>query len=409
MGKRRGRGEGGLFQRADGKWIAKVSAGFGKDGRRKVVRRYAVSKREALKLLEELKLKHVAGHLVSSSPVTVSQLLTIWYRDVKADQVERHTLNGYQTITGSHIDPILGSSVVQKLTPNSIFAWLRTLSEAKVGKPSTSRALTLLRQALDHAVVLGLISANPAQKIKGPKISRKTRLTLGYEEIRRYFSLVEDDRLGTIAVLAIATTMREGELLGLQWSDVDWEAKAIFARHALKRGKESDKAGEHFNGYYLGTISKSSASRRRIDLPDFAMKALEIHRKRMMAEGHGSKYVFCTMSGTPVNPSNLRNRFHYPIVARLQLEDAGMSKATITDALGPSVTARTLKTLGLKVITFHDLRHSAATLMLSLGVHPKVAQERLGHSTYKMTMDLYSHAIASMQKEAADKINDRFQ
>jgi integrase len=131
--------------------------------------------------------------------------------------------------------------------------------------------------------------------------------------------------------------------------------------------------------YELGE-PKTERSKRTIVLPAFVLTVLQDHRKRVMAEGHGSTFVFCSTTGTPINPTNLLRRFHYP----------------------------TLEKAKLPRITLHDLRHTAATLLARMGVHPKVAQDRLGHSTMKLTLELYTHADLEQQREAAAKLDERF-
>ena len=125
------------------------------------------------------------------------------------------------------------------------------------------------------------------------------------------------------------------------------------------------------------TEPKTDKGRRRVDLPAFAVAALREHRKRMLAEGHPGPLVFCDSEGKPIRKSNLLRRSFFPL----------------------------LKEAKVPRIRFHDLRHTAATLLLSQGVHPKIVQERLGHSQISLTLDTYSHVLPSMQKEAAAKLD----
>jgi integrase len=217
--------------------------------------------------------------------------------------------------------------------------------------------------------------------VKRPKGTVAERQALSAEQIEDYVKAVLDERLAALFILALFTTMREGEILGLQWSDVDLAARAIAVKHAWKkqRGAIDPETGKQRYTYGLGT-TKTPKSRRRILLPQIVMDSLQIHRKRMMLEGHGSTFVFVGRRGKPIGPTNLRTRLHYPIIERAMLPK----------------------------VTFHDLRHSAATVMLELGVHPKIAQERLGHSSSRITMDRYSHALPTMQQSAVDAIDARF-
>jgi integrase len=171
--------------------------------------------------------------------------------------------------------------------------------------------------------------------------------------------------------------MRRGELLALRWDDIDFKQSLVSVHRTMTR----------VGGYgYVEGEPKTRSSRRRIVLPDVALEALKIHRvlQGQVQVEVGDTWqdkglVFCDGSGGFFSPDMVHRRF-----------------------------SKLLGEIGLPHMRFHDLRHSAATILLVAGVHPKVVQERLGHSTVAMTMDIYSHVLPSMQKEAAGKIDDLF-
>jgi integrase len=166
----------------------------------------------------------------------------------------------------------------------------------------------------------------------------------------------------------VATGLRLGELFALQWSDVDLEDGAVTVRHTLAELKGILRLAE----------PKTAKRRRRVELPDMAVAALLTHRRRMLTEGHAAvPWVFCNQHGGPLRRSHFHRQDFKPL----------------------------LKRAGLPDIRFHDLRHTSATLLLSAGVHPKIVQERLGHSQISMTMDTYSHVMKGMDKQAASKLN----
>lgn len=223
----------------------------------------------------------------------------------------------------------------------------------------------MLSRSVETCLLDGLIPRNVCEAVKPPKVERKEITPLDREQAKVLLDAASGDRLKALYVLAIHTGMRQGELLGLKWDDVDLERGVLRLRRALVR--EGGKVT-------LGDL-KTPKSRRSIRLTRVAADALRAHLERQLEEMErmGSLYepgglVFATETGTLTNPSNLRNRSFKPL----------------------------LKKAGLPSICFHDLRHTCATLLLSQGTHPKLVQELLGHATIAMTLDTYSHFLPSM-------------
>ncbi len=211
---------------------------------------------------------------------------------------------------------------------------------------------------------------NIRDAVNPPKVERKEIDPLDREQAKALLEVANGNRLEALYVLAVHTGMREGELLGLKWEDVDFECDVLRLRHGLVR--EGSKTT-------LGDL-KTPKSRRSIRLTRAAVDGLRNHLERQLEELErmGFLYqpgglVFATEAGTPINPSNLRNRSFKPL----------------------------LKRAGLPNICFHDLRHTCATLLLSQGTHPKLVQELPGHATIAMTLDTYSHFLPSMGEQTA--------
>ena len=207
--------------------------------------------------------------------------------------------------------------------------------------------------------------------------------TLDAAQVRLLLAEAKGDRLEALYVLAVSTGMRQGELLGLQWEDIDLDRGTVQIRHQLH-----ELAGQH-----ALVEPKTAKSRRRVDLPALAVVALMEHRERMRTQGFsvGEGYVFTDTKGGPLRKSNLLRRSFVPLLDLRNTREALRTQDVAEDAL-PKPLPR---------IRFHDLRHTAATLHLASGTHPKVVQEMLGHSTISMTLDTYSHTVPSMQREAA--------
>ena len=222
-----------------------------------------------------------------------------------------------------------------------------------------------------------LIPHNVTEAVKAPTPTPKEMHPLSAEEARRLLEAACADRLEALYVLAVTTGMRRGELLGLKWSDVDLKNATVSVRRTLTRTG---------NGKHLALGDpKNKKSRRTIRLTSHAVEALREHLEKQLREMevlgdcyHDEGLVFTTKIGTPINPSNLRQRSLAPL----------------------------LKRAGLPHIRFHDLRHTCATLLFSKSVHPKFVQELLGHASIAITLDTYSHVLPSMGDQTARAMQD---
>lgn len=229
-----------------------------------------------------------------------------------------------------------------------------------------------LRRALNHAVRGNILARNPVVGTEPPRVTRPEIVPMTPEQAQAILDAVQGHRWAAIYMLALYTGMRCGELLGLRWQDVDAESRSLRVTQHLQR--------------VLGHLSiaepKMPQSRRTIPLADEVVLALREHRRRQLEDrlragdlGQDTGLVFTTQVGTPIDPRHLLRHWY------------GVRCA-----------------VGLPKARFHDLRHGAATLLLAQNVHPKLAQELLGHSRVSITLDLYSHTIPAQQREAIEKL-----
>jgi integrase len=258
-----------------------------------------------------------------------------------------------------HIDPVLGKSRLDGLSALRLQSFYRTKLDSGLSPRAVQIIHATLHKALRQAVRWQLIPRNVAESVEPPKANEKEIEPLDEEQVRGLLKAVERDELEALYVLAITTGMRSGELLGLKWEDVDFRAGTLRVNRTVFNGRVN--------------APKTSKSRRSIRLSRSALVALKNH-------GRTSEWVFCTSVGTPISVHNLHNRSWKPL----------------------------LKKAGLLHKRFHDLRHTCATLLLTKGVHPKVVQELLGHSSISVTLDTYSHVLPNMQGPAADAMDDLF-
>ena len=369
MKRRRGRGEGGVYQRADGQWCASLTTGYDDVGRRRRRVVYGATKAEVLEKLAKLQGDSALGLLVAPQRITVKEFLDRWLADVAKPAVRPRTYQIYEWAIRKHVIHRIGGTSLQKLTPIHLQGWFTSMAADGVSARTQQIVFTPLRRALKQAVRWGLLRHNPCDGVERPRAPRPQFTALDVKQVASLLKAAKSDRLYALYVLAVTTGLRQGELLGLQWTDIDLKAARLSVNHILEEAttKGSPRLAE----------PKTPTSRRRIDLPKLAVAALQQHRRRMLAGGHVGGYVFCDTDGGPIRKSNLTRRSFKPLLMAANLPD----------------------------IRFHDLRHTAATLLLAQEVHPKVVQERLGHAQINITLDTYSHVLPSMQKEATARLD----
>jgi integrase len=305
------------------------------------------------------------GLIFDAESLTVGDYLERWLMACVRGTVRPSTFEVHKHMIRPHIVPALGRLRLRDLNPAHVRSLYREKLDSGLSAATVRKMHSVLRKALKQAVLDGLVPRNVCEAVTPPKVERKEINPLDHEQAKALLEEASGDRLEALYVLALHTGMREGELLGLKWEDVDLERSVLRLRHGLIR--EGGKTA-------LGDL-KTPKSRRSIRLTRAAADALRSHLEHQLGEMEhmGSLYqpgglVFATKTGTLINPSNLRNRSFKPL----------------------------LKRAGLREICFHGLRHTCATLLLSQGTHPKLVQELLGHATVAMTLDTYSHFLPSM-------------
>jgi integrase len=366
--KRRGNGEGSIYQRSDGRWCATYNAGYTAEGKRRRKTIFASSQEAVIDKLHKVMNEITAGTAVNPQKITVGEFLDRWLTGSARMTVKPTTYVNYSGIIKNYIKPHLGGVPLTKLAVIHVQGLYAAMAQANKSAETIRLAHAVLRRALKQAVRWRLVPYNVCADVDRPRVVKTDITPLDCKQVASLLKAAADDRLGAIFTLAIATGMRLGELFGLHWSDVDFEGKTIMVRHTLTE----------LSGQLFLTEPKTAKGRRCINLPAIAVEALEKHRELMQAEGHADvSWVFCDTQGGPLRRSHFHARTFKPL----------------------------LQAAGLPSIRFHDLRHTSATLLLSAGVHPKVVQERLGHAQISVTLDIYSHVLPTLQLEAADKLD----
>ncbi len=371
MGTRRGRGEGSLFQRADGQWCAILNNGYDADGKRARRTVYGRTKQEAREKLTRLQVSLLGGLATDATRQSIAQFLKHWLEVAVRPSRRETTYLRYADLVRLHINPIVGGIALSKADPRVIQGLYSELANRGASPRTRQLVHAVLHRAFGQAVKWGQLPQNVCDAVEKPRVPKRAMTVWSPNETSRFLEAARSDRLYALYVLALLTALRQGELLGLQWQDIDLKTGALAVRFTLVEIKGALSLSE----------PKTSKGKRRVDLPRLATVALREHRERMMAEGHIGGYVFCDSQGGPLRKSNVVRRSFRPLMQRA----------------------------AVLLIRFHDLRHTAATLLLQQGVHPKVVQERLGHAQIGVTLDTYSHVLPSMQAAAAQRLDTMFE
>ncbi len=360
------RGAGSVYQRKDGRYAAEIKL----DGKTRTF--YGKTEKEAHEKLQQAVYEQKQGTLVTGPQQTLKQYFEYWLENVHKPAVRAVTYVMHQNAIKNHIIPTLGHIKLRSLKPEHVEALYTRMLKEKY-KPGTIHYVhAILSNALGHAVRRGLLAQNICAVVSSPRIPEPDRNALTVEQAHKLMEVVKGHRLEAMLLVAITTGMRKGELLALRWQDINFDGKYLYVHRTAHR----------LPG--LGVVEnepKTKSSRRMINLPQLVLDALKQHSvsQDAMKQKAGSRWksldlVFPNTVGGHQEQAYLRSTF-----------------------------LRLLKEAGLPPIRFHDLRHSAATILLSQGVNVKVVQEILGHSNVSMTLGVYGHVLPGMQGDAMNK------
>jgi integrase len=374
MGKTKSRanGDGDVFPRKNkaGKTTSYRGAYVGPDGKRRYVS--GKTKEEARRALREARANADHGLAFDADNLRVGEYLDRWLSDSVSDTVKATTFERYEQIVRLHLKPTLGRMKLKALTP----AHVRGLYREKLEAGSSARTVryihTTLHKALKQAVMDGLIPRNATEAVKPPQSTREEMRPLTPDQAKHLLQAAHEagDRLEALYVLAIHTGLRQGELLGLKWDDINLKDGSLQVRRTLTMTKDGP----------VFTSPKTTGSRRSVKLTSRATEALTSHLERQLREIDrvGSLWsenglIFASETGDPLDRRAVTALKFKPL----------------------------LKHAGLPEIRFHDLRHTCATLLLTRNVNPKIVSEMLGHATIAITLDTYSHVLPNMRDQAA--------
>jgi integrase len=331
-------------------------------------------KREAEKRLRAILTEIDKGSFIEPGKVILKDYLSQWLRDYVKANLSAKTYERYESIVRVHLVPSLGHIQLFKLRPDHI----QKLYGAKLNDGLAARSVLyihrILHKSFETALKWGLLSRNILDGVDTPKSKRNEMQIWDANEVNRFLETAKNSQYYTLFFTALYTGARRSELLALRWSDVD----LLLCTMSINRGLH------YINKQYIFTEPKSAKSRRVIALSPDSVKVLRDHYDEQAMEKamvdikiQESDLIFTTYDNKPLRPNTVSRAW-----------------ANIT------------KQAGVRVIRFHDARHTHASLMLKQGIHPKIVQERLGHSTIATTLDIYSHVAPGMQEAAAQRFDD---
>ena len=370
--------QGTISRRGKRSWRLKYDLPRNKTGTRRIA--YATvngTRTEAEKELRRLLTALDKGMHVDPSTQTVAEFLQSWLADVAPGAVGEKSLERYASLVRLQINPHLGTMQLQRLRPGDVASWLQALSKTGLAPRTVRHAHGVLRSALAHATAVEALDRNVAAAIRVPKVPRAEIEILDADQITEVLGKLRGHSIFSIAVLAIGTGARRGELAALRWADLDLDAATLRIERAL----------EQTVGLLAVKGTKTKAGCRTISLPRFAVLALRDHRRATLE--------LRLKIGAGALPDD------HPIFG--DLDGNWPSPQRITGRWCDALAAR-----DLPKVTFHSLRHSHASALIAAGLDVVAVSRRLGHSNPALTLSVYSHLFVSKDSEAAAAIDAVF-
>lgn len=358
-------------------WAAVLYLGRGDDGKPKYKWSSHKTRREAEAYVSQTVTVLHGGGEIPNTRIKTGEWLTQWLRDTVAVTTAPKTLSSYKEIVSAHLIPALGMIHLTKLSPATIQAMMQTKLDSGLSPTTARYIVAVLSIALNRAVRLGLLARNPCSLVEKPSKVDNEMHVLNQDETRLFLTTAQakDGEYYALFLTAVMTGMRQGELLGLRWSDIDLEKGVARITQIMQRLGDT----------VVFKAPKTPRSRRTIPLAETVTSALRklkaaVNERRLLFGPDYSSHdlVFCQPNGNPLHAGNLSQR----------------------------VMPRILKAAKLQRMPFHALRHCHASLLLAQGVNPKIVSERLGHSAIGITLQTYSALLPGIQERAINELDD---
>ncbi len=367
----------GITKRKDGRYVGRYTVHTADGPKRKVI--YGRKYKDVEKKLAEARGDAARGIVFDAKGETVRTFLERWLEDVVKPNKTHRTYATHRQQVLSHIIPAFGRVKLEALRKAHVDRLYTELLRGGLAPSSVRRVHAVLHAALEEAVRGDLIPRNPAAHANKPKVRQEEIEPLDAEQARTFLDAARGDRYEALYLLCLMAGLRQGEALGLKWSDIDLDAGTLRVNRQLQRvRRDGEKSGR------LVFSEPKNASRRTVGLPQRAVEALRSHRKRQLEEKlkapdyEDSGLVFATGKGTALDAQNIVNRHFKPL----------------------------LKQAGLPPIRFHDLRHSCLSLLAQRGEPIRDLQALAGHASAAFTLQRYTHHYDSSAKRTAEAMGE---
>lgn len=370
-----GNGEGTVRRRKDGRWEARITTGHDLDGRPIRWSFYGRTRADVVKDMQDA-LKDVrAGTYVPPSTATLGEWLDVWLREYVRPSVRKTTYAQYESLTRLHVKPALAGHKVRDLQAADIQRLLNDELATGLSARTVRLLHTVLHASLKQAALEGIVIRNVADYVRKPRGPQRQMRVLTQDEMTRLLDVAAGDRIGPALITLLGTGLRVGELIALQWSDVDLQEGILRVSRSASRVSRGDGHTE-----IVIDEPKTLSGRRTIPLPAPVLEAVKEWRRRQAEERlqsgehwHDTGLVFTGYLGVMLDRSNIRRSLD-----------------------------RLCRQAGIPHVGIHALRHTFATRMLEAGVPARIVQEMLGHSRVAVTLDIYTHVLPDQKRKAAD-------
>jgi len=363
---------GQIIARGDGRWLVRVYLGRDPEThkRRYHNRTLHGPLRQAQTYLTRRLHERDLCRGVEGVQVTLDEFLDHWLKTAAKPKLREKTYRDYEAMLRRYIRPHVGAKIMAVLSPLDIQGAYQQMLDRGLSARTIRYAHAVLRSALRQAIRWQLLLNDPTQGVQLPRQQNREMCVLATDQARAFLRIAVPTTYGPAFAMAPTTGMRASEYLALCWQDVDWDHGTVSVVRILQRNE----------GQWRFAETKRVRSRRVVELQTWLLNLLKKMRREATGEGEFDRpspdLIFTTPRGEPINEDYLVKKHFKPI----------------------------LRQAGLPDIRLYDLRHTAATLALTVGIPPKVVSEQLGHASAAFTLDTYSHVLPHMQEEAAAKM-----